>query len=384
MISWYRNLNLGSRVWLTYFSVLGATAVLMAGRRLQWWGALLSETALDSLTTTLLSFLVVGFFANLLLIRSVQDGVRETVRETLPQLFTSDDNESVFRKLSPEVRASVVQQVLRAQLGVQYGDVIYSNVVEAYLTHEQDYRDSYVYEIDCKEAIGMPKFTDPKLQKVADGIGRLTKDYLWIEQTCAYKQAGFRVDKIQREFVIRFVFAMRDLEDAVHDKSVAFREILNVSQVLAEDICTLNSSQLGEFLSLVLGFKAFAPDGASLTFSAELVEGVRGKVIEIRVPNVVGMREGGVCHFTFRLPHLRSVGTFVVTLPKPTRPGAKIKFTKADSMRNLSEFTYLSDMQPLAYDIVRVPTSDGKDIGQVQIETRKWTFPVSGVVFFWQ
>lgn len=377
--------SLSRRVWTTYFLVVLTTAGVMAGRYWDLWKKFgVPDSVVDDLTTALLTFLLVGFFANLLLIRSIQAGIQETVKETLPLLFTADEQKSIFKELGPDTRATIVNQTLRAQLGARWGQLIYSDIVQPYMLEEQDFRRNLTYIIRCKDEAAPFCARDPQVIRLGGMLNENVGDYMWVHQSMSYTREGYRVDDPVDFLRVQFLFSMGELEASFHDSSVFFRETLHVSNSVREQLVKLSQSQLLEFVRHIIHFEAYSPQGNELSYSAHFLAGPEGgQVIEVTIQNPSGRKEGSGCRIDFALPHARDARNFIVTMPKPTEPGAEIVFEKAASMMELSEFSFLSGPSD-ACEILHERVGPGPGPDRIKIRTRRWMFPISGVMFFWK
>ena len=377
--------RLGRRVWSTYFVILGLTILwIFANLKgiLQDWG--IPDAVVTNITTALLSYLLIGFFSNLLLIRTVQSGIQETVQETLPLVLTSDEDRSIFKSLGPDIRSTIVKQTLRAQLGGRFGELIYRGIVEPYMKEEQDCRLNLVYAVKCIDEIGSCSARSPDIRSFFDYFKSLSSEYLWVSQSIGYTRDNFREDSDLQFLRVQFVFSMGQLEAAVHDHSLFFREVLHVSDEVRQALTRLEPEQLQEFVYCVLNFSATTPAGNQLRWQAQLGRSADGRpLIEIVIENPSSRRQGSGCRIQFCLPHKRDERHFVITMPRPTASGAEITFEKAPSMRELSEFSYLSDNSS-DYTIERFggDSEVGPDV--VKVHTLQWMFPMSGIIFFWK
>ncbi|WP_308911231.1 hypothetical protein [Pseudokordiimonas caeni] len=369
-----------------FVTVLSATLILAL---LKYYLIDQGYVAPDSIFDYLLGIVVDGLVvvAVLEILLRYQDSnlMRRVIAASITQVLTGK-----LKALDKEVQNTIVKESINSRLGDHYGTILFNEFIQPYIGGYKHYRDNFHYSVKFK---GMTADSMPAIEGAGSAfvsaLAANTDRYNWNVQNIRYIRKGYTDGTAAAGFVsVHFYFSDDDLERSFRRDDVFMREVLSLDPKEREALHELLSDEkaLEAVIRDVFCFRAWGVESQKpLTFTVVGHKGTLTNVtfIEIQVENESGHLEGSGCEIEFRMPWLKESTKFVMMLPVPTTPGAQLRFEKTENQRDLSMTSFLSQLDHDCYT-TRIFPRTGSATETIEIETTKWTFPKSGVVYHWR
>lgn len=305
---------------------------------------------------------------------------RETARKDIIDALQSDN--STLSLLSEITKMNFLKNTVCSIIGEKYGALLYSNLIEKYIIENTSWRENFTYKIAFNK--GDEDFS-------FKGIDKISRDeYFLQEQSLTYTK-HFKPGTKDIPFKIVFAFNDRDLDRLMAEKSIFFREIIQVKGI-GEAVKDYNAQDFKDLIEkgLNLKLKFCKDDDTTIVDSSNMagevynVSYVNGEVkrIEITLKDAVQKKihitdNNSIhytCKMTFKMPFNKKTTKFHLALPEPTlNCSVDLRFDR--SIKNIDYFTIFSNSSRKLKFI--------EEEFNYSLQTTEMIYPRSGALFFW-
>ena len=344
--------------------------------------------AVEALLEGFLFLVIVEFVFRIISDRETEDTIKETIERTI-----AGESLETFPRLPKEVQSPIIGRAIEAALNGEYGRILFEEVVEPHFTERSYYREDFDYRISCEDDPPDAELKQQPARDIADHLKSKAPDYLWVTQDLFYLRRGYVEDREMSKLVFKLAFDIALLNELFAEDDVFFREVFTVTPDIRKMIEALNEAELQDFITGYIGFQAYRDQAGGSRLTPQVTwartPDSGQPYINIEVGNPSGRLEESGCRIYFRLPHLRTSSHFIVTVPQPIMPGAKITFSRSRSMVAMSEIPFISQFaqgRQTGYVRQNDPPRPDPDVGprKITVETTRWVFPQSGFMFVWR
>ena len=156
--------------------------------------------------------------------------------------FPGTVTSQTFRALSSEFRNKLLKMEIESifiesdsDSAAERSKAVYNWALKPFIDGPYEFRENLSYRVIIKDLPAEFKYSS----EITDYLSSSTDEYLWIEVQARYSQTDHDSDVTS----VVFTFNSSDVNMLMRDKSIFYRELLQVDEHLEQLICSMNEDQ---------------------------------------------------------------------------------------------------------------------------------------------